>query len=265
METETMKIINFFDSSPSQGIHQGVRKSNMYYTNLIGSYQNLSMEEPPMASYSIAPITTKDEEKVVMFLRKFFFRDEPLNVAIGLLDDCPDATCQELEDYCNRSIPDGLSVMAISSTGRVLGVCLNGAMNRADEEVYDVNAIECSNKKFECILKLLTTVSKEAKVFERFPDIDKILDIKIISVDESCRGQGICKALVDRTKQLAIEHDFQMLKIDCSSHYSAKAAARLGFEVIYTLHYDEYLDENGRPIFIPPPPHTCAKTFVMKL
>lgn len=57
-------------------------------------------------SYTIVPITEKDVERVVNFLRKFFFRDEPLNVAVGLLDE-PNSTCRELEEYCVDCVPEG--------------------------------------------------------------------------------------------------------------------------------------------------------------
>lgn len=49
-------------------------------------------------SYSIVPITATDKQTVAAFLRKFFFRDEPLNVAIQLLDEIDSAT--KLEKYC---------------------------------------------------------------------------------------------------------------------------------------------------------------------
>lgn len=49
-------------------------------------------------SYSIVPINTDDKETVADFLRKFFFRDEPLNVAIRLLEETESAT--KLENYC---------------------------------------------------------------------------------------------------------------------------------------------------------------------
>lgn len=61
---------------------------------------------PKKAPYAIVPITNKDVEKVVHFLRKFFFRDEPLNVAVGLLEG-PNATCSELEEFCVTCIPEG--------------------------------------------------------------------------------------------------------------------------------------------------------------
>lgn len=65
------------------------------------------MEEiPQKTSYTIVPITSKEVDKVVQFLRKFFFRDEPLNVAVRLLEG-PNSTCQELEEYCVNCIPEG--------------------------------------------------------------------------------------------------------------------------------------------------------------
>lgn len=49
-------------------------------------------------SYSIVPITANDIQTVAAFLKKFFFRDEPLNVAIGLLEETDSAI--KLENYC---------------------------------------------------------------------------------------------------------------------------------------------------------------------
>lgn len=91
--------------------------------------------------------------------------------------------------------------MAISPTGKILGVCINGIMRREDpsDDTND-NSKDCPNQKFKKILDLLTTVGKESDVFKQFPEIDKVIDIRIISVDDSCRGQGIAKALLDKTK-----------------------------------------------------------------
>lgn len=91
--------------------------------------------------------------------------------------------------------------MAISPTGKILGVCINGVMRREDpsDDTND-NSKDCPNQKFKKILDLLTTVGKESDVFKQFPEIDKVIDIRIVSVDDSCRGQGIAKALLDKTK-----------------------------------------------------------------
>lgn len=61
------------------------------------------MAEPK--GYVVAPITKDDIENILPFLRKFFFRDEPLNRSIGLLDEQP--TSVDFEKYCLEPIPDG--------------------------------------------------------------------------------------------------------------------------------------------------------------
>lgn len=97
----------------------------------------------------------------------------------------------------------GLSIMAVSPAGYLLGVCLNGSVTKASDEnenSKEGSIEDCANPKFKKILKLLSTVTRLSNVFGHFPTVDKVLDIRIISVDESCRGQGICKALIDKTR-----------------------------------------------------------------
>jgi hypothetical protein len=57
--------------------------------------------------YRIVPVTPKDDEKVLEHLRRFFFREEPLNICIKLLGENWDETCVELEKYCVQTISEG--------------------------------------------------------------------------------------------------------------------------------------------------------------
>lgn len=207
-------------------------------------------------SYKVVSIEKSDTERVLAFLRQFFFRDEPLNLCIGLLDD--DSTCAELEEFCTESIPEGLSLMAVIPDNEIVGVCLNGVITPEDNHHDE----ECAHPKFSKILKLLGRVSEESDVLGRFPHVKKALDIRVASVHVDYRGRGIAKALFDATRKMAKERDFQLVKVDCSSHFTALAVAKLGFECIYTLHYKDHLGENGKPVFVPEEPHTTVKTFI---
>ncbi|XKL64949.1 hypothetical protein PGB90_005035 [Kerria lacca] len=215
--------------------------------------------------YTIIPITNDVKDRVVNFLRKFFFRDEPLNMAVGLLDE-PNANCTELEEYCLACIPNGMSIMAVSPSGYILGMCLNEIKIRDQKENNDskIND-ECANPKCKKILQLLATMNKCSDVFGHFPTAEKLLEIVILSVDESCRGQGICKTLVEKTKEMAIQKNFPLIKVDCTSHFSAKAVSRLGFHCIYTISYMDYVDSEGNRVFKTKSPHSSAKTFVLPL
>lgn len=151
---------------------------------------------PPPEPYNIRTIGKEDTEKVLAFLRTFFFRDEPLNVDIKLLED--EQTCPDLEEFSLKAIKDNVSLMAITDSGKIIGVSLNGLIERniaADDDDLDV-----TDPKFSKILGLLNYVDKEANVFERYPDVNKMILVEILSVDGSWRGQGIAKKLMNKTR-----------------------------------------------------------------
>lgn len=56
----------------------------------------------------------------------------------------------------------------------------------------------CANAKFKKILRLLHYVDKRVNVGGQFRDLS-IMEIRIISVDANWRGQGIAKALIEKT------------------------------------------------------------------
>jgi predicted GNAT family acetyltransferase len=96
-----------------------------------------------------------------------------------------------------------MTFMAVSQAGDIMGVILNNIMHRneEEEEEEDDEDDNCNdNLKFKEIVVLLDKIKKEADVFEQYPNVNRILEIKIVTVNEAYRGQGVCKALVDKTK-----------------------------------------------------------------
>lgn len=75
--------------------------------------------------FSIKPITPESKLKVLGFMKKNFFKDEPLNNSVKLID-AKDTTCIELEEYSMSSLDENLSLMAVSSSGMIVGVIING-------------------------------------------------------------------------------------------------------------------------------------------
>lgn len=212
--------------------------------------------------FKIVPIIKNDEITVIEFLQKFFTRDEPLNAAINLIKEEDVA----IRKYIIGLFDNGLAFKAVSPNGDLIGVVLNNLTYRVAREKNNENEEDAKdNTKFNIITAFLDKVEQEADVFQKFPNVDRVMDIKIISVDESFRGQGVCKALIDKTMEIALENKCPMVYVECSSYFSAKAAERLGFECIYTLYFRDYLDENGEVIFKTPPPHDSSKVYVLHL
>ncbi|KAF2901478.1 hypothetical protein ILUMI_04703 [Ignelater luminosus] len=214
----------------------------------------------PTEPYEIKDATKEDSENILVFLRKFFFRDEPLNTSIQLIES-ENAVCMELEEFSLKSLYEGISLIATTTSGKIVGVCLNGILKRDDpeEELH-----ECSNPKFAKILKLLDKLEREGNVFGQFPDVNKVLTVKVLSVDNGWRGKGIAKELMNKTRNIAREQGCGLMRVDCSSYFSARAIASLGFDCVYSLKYDEY-KENGEIVFNTEEPHREARIYVQRL
>nr|ADD70323.1 arylalkylamine N-acetyltransferase type 1 protein [Bombyx mori]ADQ28098.1 arylalkylamine N-acetyltransferase short mutant [Bombyx mori] len=80
-------------------------------------------------AYTIQRLTYNDRDLVLKFLRRFFFRDEPMNLAVNLLET-PESRCTELDDYAAATLSDGVSVAAVDENGDYVGVIINGIVRR---------------------------------------------------------------------------------------------------------------------------------------
>ncbi|KAJ9577582.1 hypothetical protein L9F63_005849 [Diploptera punctata] len=211
--------------------------------------------------YEIRRATSKDNDNILDLMRKNFFRDEPLNIAVGLLENTDN--CPELEQFCLETLQDELSLVAATPSGEIVGACLNGMHEDGHLEEMEAEANSCPNPKFRKILQLLAFLERRANVFSKFPGIKKLLEIRIVAVANDWRGKGIATALLERTRQLAPGLGFTLIKVDCTSHFSARAMAKLNAECIFSMKYEDYCSpDSGEPVFRPDPPHTGVETYV---
>ncbi|XP_047028281.1 arylalkylamine N-acetyltransferase 1-like [Helicoverpa zea] len=212
--------------------------------------------------YEIKPIQAADTEDVMNLLRKTFFIDEPMNLAVGL---CSEGTCTELENYCKKALPgDGCSFKAVDKEGNIVGAMVNefDTLTEGDNgSGYLQMAENCANPKFKKILYVLAKREEGARLAEKFPNDDKLLDVKIAATDPNWRKRGIMNALLNETEKLAKQRGVRILRMDTSSAYSAMAAERLGFTCMYSAPYNE-IKLDGRPLIVPEPPHVDDRVYI---
>lgn len=258
METADLADFTLIDSNKTQtNFVKNVPKVAKYTLADSANDERMGMD------YHLEVVTKDDKLRILKFLRRFFFRDEPLNHSIELISDSED-TCLELEEYCSMSsLENNLSLMAVSTSGALVGVLLNGKMDPPSTEEPEY-ITTCENPKFKKILKLLHYVDRNVNCDGKFQGLN-ILEIRIISVDSSWRGKGVAKALIEKSLEIGKEKGFHIARADCSSFFSGKLCASLGFEPIYQLNYADYVDEDGNPIFTPAYPHTAMVSYIKKL
>ncbi|GJQ86087.1 putative N-acetyltransferase [Trypoxylus dichotomus] len=139
----------------------------------------------------IEPVTEKDRPWIIEFFSRNFFLDEPLTRNLKVYEN--PFSLEELEKFTTKSLYHNLSFAAKDSAGNLLGVCINSV--RTDDEYEEV-----ADPTFGKITKLLDYGSEGADVLEKFPDIDKVFFVEILSVDRLAAGKGIGTLLVERAR-----------------------------------------------------------------
>lgn len=111
---------------------------------------------------------------------------------------------------------------------------------------------------------LFEYVGQQHSTFKLYPDIDELLEAKMLSVNSNYRGYGIAGKLVDRTMQYMRDHQIKVIQIVCSSHFSALVCKKMGFKMVYALSYVDYKVNGGNPI-LPAAPHKAVQIFVQEV
>ncbi|XP_054736531.1 arylalkylamine N-acetyltransferase 1 [Anastrepha obliqua] len=213
-----------------------------------------------VSPYKVQPVTDEDKDAVLAMLRRFFFKDEPLNKFLNL-GDCP-----ELEEYTLKCVKDNCSFKAVHNNGELIGVFLNGLLKRPppDAAVPDKPADSCQHQKFKKILNFFDRIEENFNIFDLYPNTDTILDGKILSVNSDYRGMGIAGRLTESTLDYMKQHNIPVMHVLCSSHYSARVMEKLGFHEVYKINYADY-KVNGEVVFKPAEPHVAARILVKEL
>jgi ribosomal protein S18 acetylase RimI-like enzyme len=206
-------------------------------------------------------VTAKEEDigRIAEFLRNHFYTSSPLNVGTGASADRKIS-----EMFALRFLSQGTSLLAVSrKDGHILGACINGENSPEDRN----NAKYLQSEKNESYAKIHKFVHKMEEDVDiwKLTGANKALYIHTLGVDSATRGQGIGRALMERSRDLARSAGYPLLRILCSSSYSTKIASNMGMRSVYSLPFSEYKDESGHPVFTPPQPHTHATMFVLKL
>ncbi|XP_069705784.1 arylalkylamine N-acetyltransferase-like 2 [Periplaneta americana] len=210
--------------------------------------------------YDIVTAKEDDKERIAEFLRKYFFFESPLNVASGA---SPNRPTDEIVGL--KYLSQGVSLLAVSKDdGRILGICISYCTTPKGNSHEESFTKSLSNKPYAKIRRFVRFVEDNANIW-KLTGADRGLYIYILSVDPSSRVRGIGKALSKRTREMARSMGYPIMWAMCSNVYSIRICRDIGMDAVYMLPYSEYKDEEGKPIFNVPHPHTECVVFVQKL
>ncbi|KAK9499945.1 hypothetical protein O3M35_002879 [Rhynocoris fuscipes] len=91
------------------------------------------------------------------------------------------------------------------------------------------------------------------------------LEVRLMAVDRTWRQKGIATALLNKTESTARQSGFTWLKIYCTSHYSNKLMIKLDWKLLYSLSYEQYINNINTTIRLPTLPHTHCNLYIKQL
>lgn len=98
-------------------------------------------------------------------------------------------------------------------------------------------------------------------------NVDKMFEIRILSVDTECRGQGVAKRLLQESEKVARCEGFHVMKADATGFFSQKICKSLGFITLLEIPYQDYTEDNeeGVAVFNVDPPHFALKIMFKRI
>lgn len=92
---------------------------------------------------------------------------------------------------------------------QIAGVALNGITRPGDTEESLSEMESIDNLQYRRIFGLLAKTNQPLDLFGKY-NVDRIFELRILSVDSKYRGQGLAKQLFVRSEMLALERGFKV-------------------------------------------------------
>lgn len=99
-------------------------------------------------------------------------------------------------------------------------------------------------------------------IFRYYPDVETYVDGAVLSVDRKYRSHGIGSKLFTALIALCKERNVPILKVVCSSSFTARICERLGLKKIFEIPYRE-MKLDDLPTLDIPEPHSIASVYCL--
>lgn len=125
-------------------------------------------------------------------------------------------------------------------------------------------ATHAQNGNWTKIQTFIEYVDRQFDIWDAYPDTCSCFEANVLSVDSTARGMGIATALTQHCLDFARANGYELIKMFCTSKYSAMLCERLGFDKCIVVRNDAYR-VNGEIVMPPNPPHDETAIYVKRL
>lgn len=143
---------------------------------------------------------------------------------------------------------------------RIAAAAINDIVNQ-DRSEEDISLVSFNNPEqwpaWGRICQLLDILHTDVQ-FDRYP----ILSLDLMTVGRDYAGQGLSKECANATIRQAQLRNIAMVKVEAFNNFMAKGLSTIGFELVKTVNYNFYANNNGEKPYATDSVHNKAQLFV---
>lgn len=207
------------------------------------------METP---NYHVRMARKGDFGSIMSIVERDYILDEPISRSFILNrgDQLSPEEMQNMKGSLEQLALANPCLVAVNR-GKVVGVLALVATKNLDNPI---ESTEPGGSLHE-LQTAVATIVKNFGLFERFPNVRKVVKLRMMAIDRDHRGQGLATLLYREAVRWATEERIDMLWSLFNSPGSRRAAEKVGFELVHEYDLLDYRDQEGRVIFAPIPEH----------
>lgn len=208
----------------------------------------------PMAGGKVPKFRIQDvplnmHDEIVKFMSEHFLRDEALCSCLNILED--PVSLKEFHDFWRDMLKQNMALVAFledddgGTSTRIAGANLTGISYKTDHYSYDMFKGHATRVIVRDILEYASYI---VNVYEHY-GVNKYMTALGLCVDPAFRGQGLGLEILKARFDLGRAVGMEVTMTAFTGPASQILAHRVGMDVLAEVMYEDFKDEDGKPVY----------------
>ncbi|CAH0584413.1 unnamed protein product [Chrysodeixis includens] len=184
-------------------------------------------------NFTMSQVTSENHDLALQLIKRYFLSEHVLVRArnMDLSNDCA------LDEYLVGLLKQGNSIFARDEDGKAAGLCVSFASSPVDPKNLRNYAFYRQDPNTKDFLYFTAKLQETPNLWEVYKQ-QKVYEIKMITVVPEYRRQGLAVHMAEKSKELAHDQGYNVIRMDCINPFDYKIAERCMLQCLvkFPLH-----------------------------
>ncbi|KAF9419429.1 hypothetical protein HW555_004077 [Spodoptera exigua] len=199
--------------------------------SVFGIMDLIHQEKPD--HFTLSQVTSEHHDIALQVIKRHFLSEHVL-VRARNMDISNDYA---LDEYLVSLLKQGNSIFARAEDGTIAGLCVNFASSPIDPRNLRNYAFYRQDPNTKDFLYFTAKLQETPNLWDIFKQ-QKVYEIKMLTVLPEFRRQGLAVFMAEKSKDLAHDQGYNVIRMDCINPYDYKIAERCMLQCLvkFPLH-----------------------------